>query len=116
MRAPEIQLFANPADQASYLICTDVNTPISMPCSPGTAFNSNLRHCVPIGWEAPRCPVGTCFNNADCVIDELNQASCLCRVGFTGARCEENIDECALEGNRVCQQAGKIADPVTSPI
>ena len=108
MRATEIQLFTNPQDPASYLICTDVDVFLSMPCAPGTVFNAAMRHCAPEGWESPACPVGTCFNNADCVVDEMNQATCLCRVGFTGQRCEVNIDECALEGNQACAANSKL--------
>ena len=107
MRAGEISLFANPSDQSSYLICTDVDVFISMPCSPGTIFESSLRHCIPIGWKAPLCPVGTCQNQADCIIDETFNYLCLCRIGFTGKFCEVNIDECALEGNQVCSTYSK---------
>jgi len=115
MRAPEIQLFSNPTDKSSYLVCTDVDISISMPCSPGTIFNQDLKHCIPIGWESPICPVGTCMNNADCIVDDENQASCICRVGFTGPRCEINIDECALEGNRVCADYnGRCVDQINA--
>jgi len=102
MRSSDIFLFANPSDSASYLICTDVDVFISMPCSPGTIFQENLKQCIPIGWEAPLCPANTCKNQGDCYLDEFSLPKCLCRVGFTGQFCEINIDECALEGNRVC--------------
>jgi hypothetical protein len=108
MRSSDIKLFPNPSDSASYLICTDVDVFISMPCSPGTVFNTQQSHCLPIGYEPPICPVGTCQNQADCIIDESKQFKCLCRVGFTGQFCEINIDECALEGNQICSSYSKL--------
>jgi hypothetical protein len=108
MRAMEIQLFDNPMDEATYIICTDVGVFVTMPCSPGTVFNTVLRHCIPVGWEAPVCPVGTCMNQADCFLNEFGQPKCNCRVGFTGERCEVNINECELEGDANCQRDGGV--------
>jgi hypothetical protein len=56
------------------------------------------------------------LNNADCIIDEVrNEYKCLCPIGFTGLRCEVNIDECALEGNRQCSsQGGKCVDQINA--
>ena len=116
MRAAEILLFANPSDQSSYLICTDVDVFVSMPCSPGTIFDATQRHCLPIGYEAPVCPVGTCQNQADCILDESNAFRCLCRIGFTGQACEINIDECASEGNSACSTYSKILIILLKPI
>ena len=110
MRAAEISLFPNPSDRSAYLVCTDVDVFISMPCPEGTMFDSSIKHCLPVGYTAPICPIGTCLNNADCLIDdETNNYKCSCRVGFTGQRCESKIDECALEGNAVCSSYGKLA-------
>jgi Notch-like protein len=108
MRASEIQLFANPQDAQSYLICTDVEVFISMPCSPGTTFNAQARHCLPANYEQPKCPENFCMNNADCDLNENSEPICMCRVGFTGQRCEVNIDECeVLGGNSVCSVNSK---------
>merc|ERR1719414_1121420 len=109
----EIQLFAHPDDETKYIICTDVGIFVTMPCSPGTVFNTDMRHCIPIGWEAPKCPVGTCKNQADCFLDEFRQPKCNCRLGFTGEFCETDIDECKLEGEAICSnQNGKCVDQV----
>jgi len=108
MRAMEIQLFAHPEDETKYIICTDIGIYVTMPCSPGTIFDKNLKHCIPVGWEAPLCPVGTCLNQADCFLNELGSPKCNCRLGFSGERCETNIDECAIEGNAVCSNQGGV--------
>jgi len=116
LRSPEIQAFVDPLDRRSYIVCTEVDVFVRMPCAEGTFFDSGIRHCVPDGWVAPVCPVGLCKNNADCIIDELkNEYKCLCRVGFTGLFCETNIDECAMEGNAYCRsQNGQCVDQVNA--
>jgi len=116
LRSPEIQAFRDPLDRASYIVCTEIDVFVRMPCASGTHFDETIRHCVPEGWVAPVCPVGLCQNQADCIIDEMkNEYKCLCRVGFTGIFCETNIDECALEGNNVCgQQGGRCVDQVNT--
>jgi len=102
LRMSDIMLFKDPTDKTSYLICTDINVFHSMPCPEGTVFREEIHHCVPEGYEAPKCPDSFCKNDADCLIDELNQPKCICKVGFTGPFCEVNIDECALGGNQAC--------------
>ncbi len=102
LRMNDIMLFRDPSDRTSYLICTDINVFHSMPCPEGTVFREEIHHCVPEGYEAPKCPDSFCKNDADCLIDELNQPKCICKVGFTGPFCEVNIDECALGGNQAC--------------
>ncbi len=116
LRAPEIQAFQDPLDRRSYIVCTEIDVFVRMPCATGTFFDAGIRHCVPDGWVAPVCPVGLCKNNADCIIDELkNEYKCLCRVGFTGIFCETNIDECALEGNAYCRsQNGQCVDQINA--
>lgn len=43
------------------------------------------------------------MNNADCDLDEMGEPMCMCRVGFTGQRCEVDINECeTLGGNAQC--------------
>merc|ERR1712127_574780 len=112
LRSAEIQAFADPLNRASYVVCTEIDVFVRMPCATGTFFDETIRHCVPEGWTAPICPVGLCKNEADCIIDEMkNEYKCLCRVGYTGLFCENNIDECALEGNQICGMTeGKCVD------
>merc|ERR1712127_362759 len=110
LRSSEIQAFADPLNRASYVVCTEIDVFVRMPCATGTFFDETIRHCVPEGWTAPICPVGLCKNEADCIIDEMkNEYKCLCRVGYTGLFCETNIDECAIEGNLACGE-GKCID------
>jgi hypothetical protein len=107
LRSPEIQAFRDPLNRSSYVVCTEIDIFVRMPCATGTFFDETIRHCVPVGWTPPTCPVGLCQNQADCIIDEMkNEYKCLCRVGYTGLFCETNIDECAIEGNQVCGMAG----------
>jgi hypothetical protein len=107
LRSSEIQAFADPLNRASYVVCTEIDVFVRMPCATGTFFDETIRHCVPEGWTAPICPVGLCKNEADCIIDEMkNEYKCLCRVGYTGLFCETNIDECAIEGDQLCRMAG----------
>jgi len=109
LRSPEIQAFKDPLSRNSYIVCTGIFVFTRMTCATGTVFDEVIRHCVPEGWEQPVCPTGLCQNQADCIIDEhINEYKCLCRVGFTGLKCEINIDECALGGNQVCQNKGGV--------
>jgi len=73
-----------------------------MPCSVGTHFNQNLNHCVPLGFDISSCPLDYCANGAECIVDGYSALKCVCKKGFTGDRCEENIDECQLGGNQAC--------------
>lgn len=102
LRNVEVLQHKNPWDKHSYLICVDVLKYHSMPCSVGTYFNENLNHCVPDGYDPPVCPSRYCENDGECLVDENNLLKCVCKKGFSGDRCEVNIDECLLEGNSAC--------------
>ena len=102
----EVQAFKDPTDIRFYVVCTDIDVYERMPCAPGTFFEDTLRFCVPDGWVKPDCPADFCLNGADCIIDHTkNEYKCICKIGYDGVRCEQNIDECALEGSKAC--AGK---------
>lgn len=83
-----------------------------MKCPIGTHFSDNVHHCVPEGFEPHVCPVNHCLNHAECVIDSQNLARCVCLKGFSGERCEINIDECTSESNAACAPAGKCIDQI----
>ena len=108
LRETEIFQFRNPWDRTDYLICVDINTYHVMPCSTGTFFNERISHCVPEGYDPPSCPTNFCANSGLCVPATNSTAvvsgpfSCVCRAGFTGDRCQTNIDECVLTGNAAC--------------
>ena len=102
MRDSEVPQFKNPWDRNGYIVCSDIDRYHMMPCSVGTVFNENLKHCVPEGYVAPICPIGYCKNSGECIMTDDQKLKCLCRKGFTGLKCEENIDECALGGNQAC--------------
>ena len=103
LRSNEILQFKDPWDRNSYVICTDINIYHSMPCSIGTYFNEKLHHCVPEGYDPPSCPDKHCKNDADCFVDEGNHPRCVCKKGFTGEFCENNIDECLTVGSVACR-------------
>jgi len=105
MRNNQVAFFRDPSDRSSYLICEGVNRFHRMPCASGTFFDERLTQCIPDGFEQNACD-SLCKNDADCVVDESNNARCQCKSGFTGQFCEVNIDECALGGNQAC--AGKL--------
>ena len=103
LRQQDVPQFPNPWDHKSFLTCTSVNVFERMQCPLGTFFSEDIRHCVPEGFNPPKCPQGQCLNDADCLVDANNKPQCVCRKGFTGERCETNIDECAtLGGSRTC--------------
>jgi len=101
MRSSQATFFRDPSDRSSYLICEGVGRFHSMPCPSGTSFDEKLVQCIPEGFEQNACD-SLCRNDGECVVDESNVASCVCKAGFTGATCETNVDECALGGNSAC--------------
>ncbi|KAI3420146.1 hypothetical protein GPALN_003468 [Globodera pallida] len=52
------------------------------------------------------CRVSEVCVNGHCVNEQLNGSRCECRTGWTGQRCEVDIDEC-LQETTVCQNGGK---------
>src|SRR5262245_9550759 len=40
------------------------------------------------------CRPNPCLNGGSCTLDASAQAVCACPTGFTGPRCETNIDDC----------------------
>ncbi|CAJ0610118.1 unnamed protein product [Cylicocyclus nassatus] len=53
-------------------------------------------------WTVSPCADFYCQNNGTCVVTQEGTAACLCRNGFTGAKCENDV--CA---NVPCQNGGK---------
>jgi protein crumbs len=53
---------------------------------------------------------GACANGATC-IDVWNDYTCTCAPGYTGTRCQVNIDDCA---DTPCQHGGVCTDGVSS--
>lgn len=103
MRLSENLLFSDPTDINHYFLCYGVNTYQRFPCPKGEQFNPELRDCLPASHQILKCPTGLCQNNAECVLQENGQSLCICLPGFTGQRCEININECEmLGGNRQC--------------
>jgi len=110
LRSGEFQLFRDPSDRSSYLVCESVGRFHRMPCPAGTFFDEGMRQCIPEGFESNACE-NSCKNDAECVVDESNIARCVCKAGFTGQFCETNIDECALGGNQACS-GGQCVDQI----
>jgi hypothetical protein len=112
LRRSEVTQFPNPWNRRGFLICIDVNIYHEMACSVGTYFNPNLHHCVPEGYEPPVCTANYCFNDGECLLDQYNVLKCLCKKGFNGDRCENNINECEIEGGNQACQGGTCVDQV----
>ena len=102
LRESSYHQFPDPTSSANYLICIAPGKFHTMPCSTGTIFNTQLNHCVPLGFDMPSCPSDYCSNGAECIVDGYSALKCVCKKGFSGDRCEVNIDECQLEGNAAC--------------
>jgi hypothetical protein len=75
-------------------------------CPSGLVFHPNLNICVwPSDYQCPNavrsCPVpcgvnGTCDTNT-------TTATCVCKPGFEGASCEQDINECAQSNQGGCR-------------
>ena len=57
------------------------------------------------------CASSPCLNGGLC-IDSHRGFQCKCKTGFSGALCEENIDDC--EKNQLCLNGGECIDGVNS--
>lgn len=61
------------------------------------------------GLPALKCLNKDCQNNAKCVLNESEEAVCVCEPGYEGDLCELNIDECA---SNPCMNNGRCVDGV----
>lgn len=103
LRLNEVKQIINPWKRNGFLICTEKNIFQEMSCPVGTYFNEKFSHCIPEGYEPPKCPDRYCLNDGDCLVDDNNLLKCVCKNGFSGERCGVNIDECSIEGNASCK-------------
>ena len=61
---------------------------------------SDCTQCVP-GLTGPNCDMidhcfgVNCSGNGECNMDGIDTTHCICDPGFTGDRCQINIDDCA---------------------
>ena len=60
-----------------------------------------------VKFSLKECSSSPCLNGGLC-IDSHRGFSCMCKQGFTGALCEENIDDC--EQNQQCLNGGECVD------
>ncbi|KAI1301911.1 Protein kinase C-binding protein NELL1 [Halotydeus destructor] len=72
-----------------------VNTEGSFKCQCKAGYKGNGFSCDPV------CSSG-CLNGGKCISPD----TCSCRRGYTGAHCEQDIDEC-LSGENRCQENAK---------
>jgi len=56
-----------------------------------------------------KCLSVDCQNGARCVVDENEEAKCVCAPGYEGDLCEINTDECA---SNPCLNNGRCVDGV----
>uniref|UniRef100_A0A915HVD7 EGF-like domain-containing protein n=1 Tax=Romanomermis culicivorax TaxID=13658 RepID=A0A915HVD7_ROMCU len=54
------------------------------------------------------CPIDMCLNGGKCKVNGRNLYSCECRTGWTGARCQLNINECASNPCKIGQCIDRI--------
>lgn len=78
--------------QFSWLIVVDTNTTTKL-------HVSNHRQSLENLWYFWNVSLGEC-------LDKINNFTCVCPTGFTGVRCEVNIDDCLLSpcgnGTYIC--------------
>ncbi|XP_032219423.2 protocadherin Fat 4 [Nematostella vectensis] len=76
----------------------------------GETYNVDVLKCNSSG-QCPLAPdCARCDHGGTCV-DKVNGFSCRCPAGYTGRRCEVDIDDCA---SQPCQNGGTCKDGVTS--
>ncbi|CAF0808821.1 unnamed protein product [Brachionus calyciflorus] len=94
----------------------------SSPCLYGNCRNERdtYKCSCSKGWEGRNCDkqINACNLEEDCVamntqqvLFSKNQCVCLCKLGFTGDKCQINVNNC--ESN-TCQNDGKCLDLVSS--
>jgi len=112
LRSPFIMPFEYPWNRASYIVCVGLNEWTEMPCADGTFFNSRLSQCVSDSYIEPACPQGFCLHDGECGLNTRGELTCKCRPGFSGSRCEIDIDECAT--NRNACSGGMCVDQINT--
>lgn len=83
--------------------------------------NFDAYRCIcPDGYTGERCQivvnpcsVTTCYNGANCVIQNSTSAVCICRPGFAGIYCEQDIPECL---SQPCFNGGQCSEPAPAAI
>ena len=63
------------------------------------AYDPILKKC-----KRTKCPPDSCSSNGRCIVKN-QRFSCVCKPGFTGTKCEADINEC--ESNNPCQHKCK---------
>jgi hypothetical protein len=112
VRASDVRCASNPCPPARSSGCTDLVNGFACQCNPGYAGNlcqtdineycpsaSSLAfvHTIDV-MSAFRCASNPCQNGALACIDGLNGYSCQCAPGFSGLRCQTDVNECARSG------------------
>ena len=99
MRTGNLHTFHDPSDEKFYFICTSIGQHERNSCPAGMVFEKDIRICLPNSWAG----WSITMSNGICIMDKsLNAFKCNCKKGFEGLYCQTNIDECVLEGNKVC--------------
>jgi Leucine-rich repeat (LRR) protein len=100
--------------------CTDASTLLRYTsptgtCAGGSCTYASETEACPSACEAGKCVAGgescepdTCNNHGTCD-DTGGQVSCSCGNGWTGDRCEQNVDECTT-GEHDCDPNASCAD------
>ncbi|CAA3006472.1 sushi, von Willebrand factor type A, EGF and pentraxin domain-containing 1 isoform X1 [Olea europaea subsp. europaea] len=99
-------------------MCQDLPGPNNFTCLCRTGYtgpqcNITVNPCEvmnsPAVGDTPQQQQAPCLNQAQCVPLKQGRHKCLCPPGWTGARCEINVDDCAEEP---CLMGAKCTDLV----
>ena len=105
----------------------DSETDGTADCPAGCAFSvADGRRCEqPAITTAQTCTGNSdsslnpwCLNGGLCAVDNENVPFCFCSPGYTGARCEEDVDECAsvpCQHGGQCRDSTSISDAANTP-
>ena len=70
-------------------------------CFIGAHCEENINECLH--------PIDHCYSHGKCV-DGIDSFSCICDAGYTGTRCNTEINEC--QPTNPCQNGGSCTDRV----